>query len=196
RQMCIRDRLRPLTRRPFDVHLMCSRPEILLEPFAKAGADYLSVHVELEHRVPNLLWKIRSLGPKVGLAINPPTPLTAVKPFLSQIDLLLVMTVNPGFGGQPFIEEVLAKILQAAMWRRELGLKFKLEVDGGINPSTAAECAKAGADTFVCGTAIFRQPNIKAAIRRLRRAINMNRNSLHNELDLLHATKANAPEHR
>lgn len=163
--------LRPLTRRPFDVHLMCSRPEILLEPFATAGANFLSVHVELEGRVPSLLWKIRSLGVQVGLVINPPTPVSAVKPFLAQIDLLLIMTVNPGFGGQNFIEEVLPKIQQAAAWRRELGLRFRLEVDGGINAQTAAECARAGADTFVCGTAIFGQRNLRAAIRRLRKAI-------------------------
>lgn len=163
--------LRPLTRKPFDVHLMCSRPEILLEPFAEAGADYLSVHVELDERVSGLLWKIRALGVRPGLVVNPPTPLSAVRPFLGQIDLLLIMTVNPGFGGQPFIEEVIPKIQQAAGWRRELGLKFRLEVDGGINQKTAGDCARAGADTFVCGTAIFGHRNLKAAIRAIRRAV-------------------------
>jgi len=87
----------------FDVHLMCGKPEILLEPFAAAGADLITVHVELAEKVPQLLWKIKSLGKKVGLAVNPPTAITAARPYLEQIDLLLVMTVNPGFGGQSFI---------------------------------------------------------------------------------------------
>jgi len=163
--------LRPLTRRLFDVHLMCSRPEALLVPFAEAGANLLTVHVELGEQVSRLLWKIRSLGLPAGLAVNPPTPIAAVRPYLKQVHLLLVMTVNPGLGGQPFIEETVPKIQQAAAWRREQGLGFRLEVDGGIQPATAAECARAGADTFVCGTAIFGQRNLHAAIRRLRTAI-------------------------
>src|SRR2546429_2179434 len=92
--------LRPLTRMFLDVHLMCSKPEILLEPFAKAGADQMNIHVELGDRVTQLIWTIRSLGKKVGLAINPPTAISHVEPFLEQIDSLLIMTVNPGFGGQ------------------------------------------------------------------------------------------------
>src|SRR5438067_5730427 len=111
--------LRPLTRMFLDVHLMCSRPEILLESFAKAGADQMNVHVELGDHVTPLLWKIKSLGKKVGLAINPPTSIGMVQPYLSQIDSLLIMTVNPGFGGQSFIYEMLPKIQQAAAWRRE-----------------------------------------------------------------------------
>ena len=134
--------LRSLTRLPFDVHLMCARPEILLEPFAQAGADSITVHVELGDKVTPLLWKIRSLGKKVGLAINPPTPAAAVEPLLKHLDLLLVMTVNPGFGGQPFIEEVIPKIQQVDAWRRRKQLKFHLEVDGGINLAKAAECAR------------------------------------------------------
>src|SRR6185295_7864597 len=147
--------LRPLTKMEFDVHLMCSRPEILLEAFASAGADHLTVHVELGDRVTALLWKIRSLGMKVGLAVNPPTAIANVQPYLDQIDLLLIMTVNPGFGGQPFIHEVLPKIQQAAAWRRERRLSYRIEVDGGINLQTATECARAGADAFVSGTALF-----------------------------------------
>ncbi len=163
--------LRPLTRLFFDVHLMCSKPEILLEPFAKAGADSITVHVELGERVTPLIWKIRSLSRRVGLAINPPTPVSNVLPYLAKIDLLLVMTVNPGFGGQEFIEETLPKIQQANAWRREKNLQFRLEVDGGISPATAAECARAGADTFVSGTGLFGQRNMKAAIARLRAAV-------------------------
>lgn len=160
---------RRVTRLPLDVHLMCSRPTILLEPFAQAGASLLTVHVELGNLVSDLLWRIRALGLQVGLAVNPPTPIAAAQPFLKQIDLLLVMTVNPGFGGQAFIEETVPKIQQAAAWRRDLGLDFHLEVDGGINDATAAECARAGADTFVSGTALFGQRQLKSAIRRMRR---------------------------
>jgi ribulose-phosphate 3-epimerase len=160
--------IRPLTRLFFDVHLMCSKPEILIEPFASAGADSMTIHVELGERVTPLLWKIRSLGKKVGLAVNPPTGIAAVKPYLPHIDLLLVMTVNPGFGGQEFIHETLPKVQQANCWRREKGWRFRLEVDGGIEPDTAAECARAGADTFVSGTGLFKRPNMKSAVAKLR----------------------------
>jgi len=154
----------------FDVHLMCLKPEILLEPFTRAGAQGIIVHVELGDRVGPLLWKIRALGLKVGLALNPPTSIAEVQPYLDKIDLLLVMTVNPGFGGQSFIHECLPKIQQAAAWRRDRKLSYRLEVDGGINNGTAAECARAGADTFVAGTALFQQRNMGAAIRRMRQA--------------------------
>lgn len=152
-----------------DVHLMCDQPEILIEPFVLAGADGLTVHVELHDRVTPLLWKIRSLGKKVGLAINPPTNISEVKKYLAQIDVLLIMTVNPGFGGQPFIEECVPKIQQAAIWRRQEGFRYRIEVDGGINETTAQECARAGADTFVSGTALFKKPNLGAAVRRMRK---------------------------
>jgi len=164
--------LRPLTRMFLDVHLMCSRPEILLEPFAKAGADQMTVHVELRDRVTPLLWKIKSLGKKVGLAINPPTGMAQVGPHLGQIDLLLIMTVNPGFGGQPFITETLPKIQQARAWRAEKRLDYRIEVDGGINFQTAAECAHAGADTFVSGTGLFQQRNLKAALKKMQKLVN------------------------
>jgi ribulose-phosphate 3-epimerase len=156
----------------FDVHLMCEQPEILLEPFVKAGADQLTVHVELGGKVPQLLWKIKSLGRKVGLAVNPPTAIAEVQPYLDKIDLLLVMTVNPGFGGQSFIHECLPKVQQAESWRRERKLNYRIEVDGGINDQTAAECARAGADTFVAGTSLFGARNLKAAVARMRRRVN------------------------
>lgn len=152
----------------FDVHLMCTRPEILLEPFAKAGADNLTVHVEMGDKVDSLIWKIRSLGKQVGLAINPPTNISAVEPYLSKIDVLLIMTVNPGFGGQPFIEETIPKIQQAFSWRAEKDLNYRIEVDGGINFEKAAECARAGADTFVSGTGLFGKRNLKAAVQKMR----------------------------
>lgn len=164
--------MRPHSKLFFDVHLMCSQPEILLEPFVKAGADQITVHIELGERVPSLLWKIRALGKKVGLAVNPPTSITAVQPYLDKIDLLLVMTVNPGFGGQSFIHEAVPKIQQADTWRRERKLSYRLEVDGGINHQTAGECARAGADTFVAGTALFQQHNMTAAVKKMRKMVN------------------------
>ena len=167
--------VRPLCRKVFDVHLMCSKPEILLEPFAKAGADRMTVHVELEDAVEGLMWKIRSLGKQVGLAINPPTHMEALEPHLARVDSVLVMTVNPGFGGQEFITECLTKIQQAAAWRRKLGLKYRIAVDGGIHFSTAEECAKAGADTFISGTGIFEHRNMKGAVAKMRKLVDAHR---------------------
>jgi ribulose-phosphate 3-epimerase len=164
--------IRPLTKIFFDVHLMCAKPEILLEPFAQAGADEMIVHVELDGQVEPLIWKIKNLGKKVGLAVNPPTTISKVEPFLDKIDLLLVMTVNPGFGGQEFIHETLPKIQQAQSWRLEKNLRYRISVDGGINFQTAAECARAGADTFVAGTSLFGQRSLKAAITKMRKIVN------------------------
>ena|SRR2546423_12038663 len=160
--------LRPLTKMPFDAHLMCSRPEILLIPFAEAGANHLIVHVELGERVTPLIWKIKSLGLKVGLAINPSTTFASAQPLLDQIDQLLIMTVNPGFGGQPFISEMLPKVEQARAWRREKNLTYRIEVDGGIDFSTAVECARAGAEIFVSGSALFHKRQLKGAVRKMR----------------------------
>jgi ribulose-phosphate 3-epimerase len=124
--------------------------------------------------VAPLIWKIRSLGKKVGLAVNPPTSIALAQPYLEQIDLLLVMTVNPGFGGQEFIHECLPKIQQAAAWRLEKQLDYRVEVDGGINHQTVAECARAGADTFVAGTSLFGQRNLKAAVKKMRKIASAN----------------------
>ena len=166
--------LRPQSKMEFDVHLMCSRPEILLEPFVKAGANRITIHAELGDHVTPLIWKIRSLGRKVGIAVNPPTAMSSIEPFLSQVDLVLIMTVNPGFGGQPFIRETLPKVQQAFAWRRERNLEYRIEVDGGINFETAAECARAGADTFVSGTGILGRPNLKTAVTKMRRIVQQN----------------------
>jgi ribulose-phosphate 3-epimerase len=163
--------LRPLTKMFFDVHLMCSKPEILLEPFAKAGADQITIHVELGNAVTPLLWKIRSLGKKVGLSLNPPTGIKQVQPYLDKIDHLLIMTVNPGFGGQEFIYETLPKIQQAYAWRQERGLKYTIGVDGGVNFKTAAECAQAGADVFVSGSALFAAHSLKQAVTKMRKIV-------------------------
>jgi ribulose-phosphate 3-epimerase len=163
--------LRPLNDLVFDVHLMCSSPEILFEPFAKAGADRMTIHVELDGQVTSFIWKIRSLGKQVGLAVNPPTKMASVEPYLDRIDSLLVMTVNPGFGGQEFIRECLTKIDQAAAWRDKLGLKYRIAVDGGIEFHTAASCAEAGADTFISGTGLFSHKNLKGAVKKLRKVV-------------------------
>ena len=163
--------VRPLTKLFFDVHLMCSKPEILFEAFAKAGADEMIIHVELGDQIPSLVQKIKALGKKVGLAVNPPTAIAAIEPYLEQIDLLLVMTVNPGFGGQEFIRECLPKIQQAAAWRRDKALSYRICVDGGVNDETGADCARAGADTFVAGTSLFKAIDMKSAVTQLRRSV-------------------------
>ena len=161
----------------FDVHLMCSRPEILLEPFVDAGADQIIIHSELDDKVPELIWKVKSMDCRVGLAINPPTVVEAAEPHLDQLDLLLVMTVNPGFGGQSFIRECLPKIQQAWDWRQNRGLGYRIEVDGGVTAKTAPDCAKMGADAFVSGTGLFGKRNMKAAVKKLRESVEQNRRS-------------------
>jgi ribulose-phosphate 3-epimerase len=118
--------------------------------------------------VDDLIWRIRSLGKRVGLAINPPTNIGTVERYLKKIDLLLIMTVNPGFGGQPFIEETIPKIQMAHAWRQKKGLKFDLEVDGGINFEKAAECARAGANVMVSGTGLLGKRSLKAAVKKMR----------------------------
>ena len=162
--------LRPLVKLFFDVHLMCSKPEILLEPFAQAGADQMNVHIELgDQVVTQLLWKIKSLGKRAGLAVNPPTGINRIEPYLGQIDSVLIMTVNPGFGGQEFIHETLPKIQQAYEWRKERGLKYHIGVDGGINFKTAIECAHSGADAFISGTTLFEQRSLRNAVNKMRK---------------------------
>ena len=167
--------LRPESKMFFDVHLMCSRPEILLEPFARAGVDQIIIHAELNEKVPDLIWKFRELNLKVGLAVNPPTAPTAAEAYLDKIDLFLVMTVNPGFGGQSFMEECLPKVQQAWEWRQSRGLGYRIEVDGGIDAKTAIECSRMGADTFVSGTGLFKKRDMKKAISRMRDGVEKNR---------------------
>lgn len=146
----------------FDTHLMLDEPHRYIEPFAKAGADLISIHIEPAYAHAATLAKIRELGCQAGIVLNPDTPASAVEDFLEQVDLVLVMTVQPGFGGQSFRRDMLPKIQQIATWRRERGLAFRLEVDGGIDLTTGPECRAAGADTFVAGTSFFRAPD-KAA---------------------------------
>ncbi|WP_438483478.1 ribulose-phosphate 3-epimerase [Oleiharenicola lentus] len=140
----------------FDTHLMVENPDAFIEPFAKAGANLLSVHIEPNYDHRRTLARIRELGCQCGIVLNPGTPAAAIESLLDCVDLVLVMTVQPGFGGQPFRRDMLPKLQQVDQWRRERGLKFRLEVDGGIDLASALECRSAGADTFVAGTSFFR----------------------------------------
>lgn len=153
-----------------DVHLMITRPDHYLDRFISAGSDLITVHVEAQHNVAETLQRIRAAGCKAGLAINPATPLDAAVPFLDSIDLLLCMTVIPGFGGQAFMREVLPKIREAAGIREKSGGKWHIEVDGGIDATTAAECLAAGANVLVAGSSTFRAPDMANAIHAIRNA--------------------------
>jgi ribulose-phosphate 3-epimerase len=135
--------------------------------FTKSAAN-ITVHVEAQHIVATTLAAIRAAGCTCGLSLRPATPFEAVAPFLEQIDLLLVMTVVPGFGGQPFMPEMMPKVRAAAAARERMGLKFRLEVDGGINEKTAALAVAHGADTLVAGTSVFGAPDMAEAVRRVR----------------------------
>lgn len=151
-----------------DVHLMISRPDHYLDRFLAAGSDGITVHVEAEHDVAETLRRIRAAGKMAGLAINPATPFEAALPYLSDIDLLLIMTVVPGFGGQPFMPETMPKLAEAARWRAANGAGFRLEVDGGITTSTAPIALAHGADVLVAGSSTFRAPDMAAAINTMR----------------------------
>ncbi len=143
----------------FDVHLMLSEPQKYVEAFAKAGANNISIHIEPEYDHAATLAHIRNLGCQCGLVLNPGTPAQAIEPLLDRVDLVLVMTVQPGFGGQSFRADMLPKLREIDGWRQARGLKFRLEVDGGIDLATAKQCHGAGADTFVAGTSFFKAPD-------------------------------------
>lgn len=153
-----------------DVHLMISRPDHYLQRFIDAGSDLITVHVEAQHDVAETLRRIRAAGLQAGLALNPATPLAAVEPFLGEIDLLLCMTVVPGFGGQAFMPEVLEKITAAAHFRESQNLDYHIEVDGGIDALTATPSYHAGANVMVAGSSTFRAPDMAAAIAAIRAA--------------------------
>jgi len=139
----------------FDTHLMLDEPHRYIEAFAKAGSNLISIHIEPAYDHASTLARIHALGCQNGIVLNPGTPAEAIEPFLPQVDLVLVMTVQPGFGGQPFRRDMLPKIAQIDRWRQERDLPFRLEVDGGIDLATGHECRIAGADTFVAGTSFF-----------------------------------------
>jgi len=143
----------------FDTHLMLSEPHRYVDPFARAGANRITIHIEPAYDHAAAFKAIRAHGCKAGIALNPGTPATAIEPFLNEVDLVLVMTVQPGFGGQAFREDMLPKIAQVDRWRSERGLDLRIEVDGGIDRATAAKCRANGADTFVAGTSFFGAPD-------------------------------------
>ena len=153
-----------------DVHLMISRPDHYLPRFIEAGSDCITVHVEADHDVAETLERIREAGCLAGLALNPATPFSEVVPFLDQIDLLLCMTVVPGFGGQPFMGEVMEKVEAAAAYRKENGLNYHIEVDGGISAETAAVSYEAGANVMVAGSTTFGKKDMAAAVTAIREA--------------------------
>jgi len=162
--------VRKQTNLPLDVHLMIRTPDHYAPRFVKAGANSITVHVEPEanHDVEKTLRAIRDAGCRPGLSLNPATPFESVKPFLDKIDILLVMTVHPGFGGQSFRREMMEKVKRASEWKKSHGHKVDIEVDGGINAQTARLSIQNGANVLVAGTSIFHTKDYAKAIRDLR----------------------------
>lgn len=158
--------IRPYTKLPLDVHLMVENPEKMINDFAKAGADIITVHAEACKHLDKTLSQIKALGVKAGVSLNPATSEDVLKYVLDKLDLVLVMSVNPGFGGQSFITSQLQKIAKVKELIKNTAIK--IEVDGGINPLTAAECVAAGADILVAGTAVFEGGDYKKNIEALR----------------------------
>jgi ribulose-phosphate 3-epimerase len=156
-----------------DVHLMIQNPERLVPAFVKAGADQLTIHIEADHDsgVDGVLRIIRAAGVRTGLALKPDTPFEAALPYLEQLDLLLVMTVEPGFGGQAFMEDMLPKVTAAKEHRDRHGHRYLIQVDGGIAPDTAGRARAAGAEVFVAGNSVYRAPDPGIALALLRGAI-------------------------
>ena len=160
--------LRPHTQLPMDVHLMISRPMDYIPQFAKAGADLISFHVECDEKADRVIEAIKKQGKKAGLALKPGTSLSKVKPYLKSLDFVLVMSVEPGFGGQSFMADQMSKIKQLAAWRKEMGLKYLIEVDGGISAATSKQALDAGVDVMVAGSAVFGKPSYRQAIASIR----------------------------
>ena len=157
--------LRPDTKLFFDVHLMLDNPHLYIDAFLDAGADQITIHVEPNYPVAATLAEIKAKGCRCGVVLNPDTPAEAAKSFLPLSDIVLLMTVQPGFGGQSFREDVLPKIEQLDAWRTQMGLDFRLEVDGGVDLKTAPLCTQRGADTLVAGTAFFKAEDQAAFIQ-------------------------------
>ncbi len=162
--------IRAVTGMALDVHLMIDRPVRYVEAFCRAGADIVTVHVEADSRENTLrcLELVHSLGKRAGVVLKPGTPAQEVLPFLTRCDMVLVMTVEPGFGGQSFMEDMMPKVRQVRAWIEERGLDCELEVDGGIGPDTAPIAAAAGANVLVAGSAVYRAADIPGRIRELR----------------------------
>lgn len=160
--------IRPITNLPLDVHLMIANPDQYIPEFAKAGADIISVHVEACPHLHRTIHLIKEQGKKAGVVLNPATPVETIQHILHDVDLVLLMTVNPGFGGQSFIPSVLPKIKQIRQMVDDLGLPIEIEVDGGVNQDTAKQCIEAGANVLVAGSAIYNKENRKEAIQQIR----------------------------
>ncbi|WP_413380055.1 ribulose-phosphate 3-epimerase [Alkalihalobacillus sp. 1P02AB] len=160
--------IRPVTNLPLDVHLMIENPDLYIEAFAKAGADIISVHVEACPHLHRTIHLIKEHGVKPGVVINPATPVSAIEPIIKDVSLVLLMTVNPGFGGQSFIESVLPKITEVKNLADKFNLSLDIEVDGGVNPETAKLCVEAGANVLVAGSAIYNQADRGQAIKAIR----------------------------
>jgi len=164
--------LRRITSLPLDVHLMVENPEQFLEEFSNAGADIITVHWEACPHIHRSLEKIKRMGKKAGVSINPATPVWVLEEILSEVDLVLAMTVNPGFGGQKLIPSTLTKVEKLRKMISEKGLATEIEVDGGINEETAPAAVRAGAQILVAGAAVFESPwGIREAIQRIRAAV-------------------------
>ena len=156
---------------PIDVHLMVQPVDALIGQFADAGATYITFHPDASTHVDRSLQLVRDAGCQSGLVFNPATPLDALKYVMDKVDMILLMSVNPGFGGQKFIPSTLDKLAEARALIDQSGLDIRLEVDGGVGPANIAEIAAAGADTFVAGSAIFNQPDYRAVIDQMRQAL-------------------------
>jgi ribulose-phosphate 3-epimerase len=160
--------IRKVTDLLFDVHLMVNNPQDHVAPFAKAGANLLTIHVETAPHLHRVLQSIRELGLKTGVSLNPATPLSTIEEVLNEVDMVLLMTVNPGFGGQKFIPSMIDKITRLKKMIDERNLKVDIQVDGGINPVTARQVVAAGANILVAGSAIYQADDIKKAICEIR----------------------------
>lgn len=160
--------LRQVTKLPFDVHLMVTNPQELIEPFVKAGADILTVHAETAPHMHRLIQTIKASGVRAAVSLNPATSLTAIEEILSELDMVLIMSVNPGFGGQQFIPESIDKIKRLRQLIESRNLQVDIEVDGGINKSTARMVVDAGANVLVAGSAVYGAPDVAKAIQELR----------------------------
>ncbi len=160
--------IRPVTDLPLDVHLMVQEPERFIEAFAEAGADILTIHQESTVHIHRGMQMIKNAGVKAGVVINPGTPVSAIEHVLSMADLVLIMTVNPGFGGQAFLPECLTKVEQLDALRKEKGYSYEIEIDGGVDDNTAKSCVDAGADVLVAGSYVYNAPEPGERIAKLR----------------------------
>jgi len=160
--------VRKITKLPIDAHLMIDHPDQYVADFIKAGANYVSVHVEASRHLHRSIQLIRSLGAKAGIALNPHTPIAAMGYILDEVDFILVMTVNPGFGGQKFIPAAFKKVAELDQLRKEHKLSFQIEIDGGIKIENIAEVSQAGVDIFVAGSAIFQSKDYRETVQALK----------------------------